>query len=41
MPSELCPHRVGGCGYGEVFYSVGSKVELLTSIRVCAGPALL
>ena len=30
-----------GGGFGEEFYSNGSRVGLLISIRVCAGPALL
>ena len=34
----VCPHREG---YGEEFYSNGSRVGLLIRIRVCAGPAFL
>ena len=34
----VCPNPGG---FGEEFYSNGSRAELLTRIRVCAGPALL
>ena len=39
LPSKtVCPN-LGG--FGEEFYSSGSRVGLLIRIRVCAGPALL
>ena len=43
VPSKLCvPTRGGvGGGFGEEFYSSGSRVGLLRRIRVCAGPAFL
>ena len=34
----LCPNPEG---FGEEFYSKGSKAGLLVRIRVCAGPSLL
>ena len=39
----LCPQKlcVPTQGFGEEFYSNGSRVGLLIIIRVCAGPALL
>ena len=41
----VCPNLWGGVGgvggFGEEFYSSGSRVGLLIRIRVCAGPALL
>ena len=36
--SKLCPNPEG---FGEEFYSSGSKAELLRRRRVCIGPALL
>ena len=39
LPSKtMCPN-LGG--FGEEFYSNGSRAGLLVRIRVCAGPALL
>ena len=39
MPlKSVCPN-LGG--FGEEFYSNGSRAELLIRVRVCAGPALL
>ena len=40
-PQNCVPAGLGHYGYGEEFYSVASRVELLTRIRVRAGPALL
>ena len=39
MPSKLCVPTQGG--FGEEFYSSGSRAGLLIRIRVCAGPAFL
>ena len=39
MPLKtVCPN-LGG--FGQEFYSNGSRAELLIRVRVCAGPALL
>ena len=37
-PEKLCPNAGG---FGEEFYSNGSRGALLIRIRVCAGPELL
>ena len=45
MPSKLCVPTQGvgrvEAGFGEEFYSTGSRVGLLIRIRVRAGPAFL
>ena len=38
VPQKLCPNPGG---FGEEFYSNGSRVKLLGRSRVCAGPAFL
>ena len=37
--SKLCPNM--GSGFGEEFYSDGSRARLLIRMGVCAGPAFL